>query len=137
MHPFAEVSAKRDVVHEASCFAAAFLMPKKEIREDFRNGISISLLADLKKKWKVSMISLLYRADDLGFLTPNQKRYLLQQFNQMNIRRREPLELDIKPEQPKLMQRWIANYRSKTKLSTQEMAALLCVHIDEFLELYS
>ena len=41
------------------------------------------------------MIALLYRADDLGFVTANQKRYLLQQFNKLKIRRREPQELDV------------------------------------------
>ena len=95
MHTFVPVAADRDITREASAFAAALLMPEEGIKEDFANGISIALLGELKRKWQVSMIALLYRADDLGLLTPNQKRYLLQQFNQLNIRRREPTELDI------------------------------------------
>ena len=71
-------------------------MPAKHIIEDFKNGITIPILADLKRKWKVSMIAPLYRADDLGLVTTNQKRYLFQQFNQLKIRRREPIKLDIK-----------------------------------------
>ncbi|MBL0267161.1 MAG: hypothetical protein IPP99_00340 [Chitinophagaceae bacterium] len=71
------------------------------------------MLGELKRKWKVSMIALLYRADDLGLLTPNQKRYLVQQFNQQNIRRREPQELDIPKENPKLMRRLLADYMGK------------------------
>lgn len=82
------------------------------------------------------MIALLYRADDLGFITRNQKRYLLQQFNQMQIRRREPRELDIATEQPKLLKKWIASYQKKSKLNVVEMAALLCLNADEFIELY-
>lgn len=137
MHTFNVVSPDRDISHEANSFAAEFLMPAKYIKEDFKNGITIPILGELKRKWKISMIALLYRADDLGFLTPNQKRYLIQQFNQLKIRRREPIELDIPPEQPKLIKRWIADYRAKTKLGVIEMAALLCLNVDEFLELYS
>ncbi len=137
MHTFNIVPIDRDVSHEANAFAAEFLMPAKDIKEDFKKGISIPLLGELKRKWKVSMIALLYRADDLGLVTPNQKRYLVQQFNQLKIRRREPMELNIPKEQPKLMKRWIAEYRSKTKLGVVEMAAILFLKVDEFMELYS
>ena len=83
------------------------------------------------------MIALLYRADHLGLITPNQKRYLIQQFNQLKLRRREPMELDVPKEQPKLIKRWIAEYRTKTKLGTVEMASLFFLNVDEFMELYS
>ena len=137
MHTFSIVPLDRSVSHEANAFAAEFLMPAQEIITDFKDGVTIPLLGELKRKWKVSMIALLYRADDLGLLSPNQKRYLIQQFNQLKIRRREPMELDIAKEQPRLIQRWIADFRSKTKLGVVEMAALLFLNVDEFLELYS
>ena len=137
MHTFNAVSPERDISHEANAFAAEFLMPAKFIREDFKDGVTIPILGELKRKWKVSMIALLYRADDLGLVTPNQKRYLIQQFNQLKIRRREPIELDIPPEEPKLIKKWIAEYRSKMKIGVVEMSALLCLNVDEFLELYS
>ena len=137
MHTFNSVSPERDISHEANAFAAEFLMPAKYIKEDFKNGITIPILGELKRKWKVSMIALLYRADDLGLVTPNQKRYLIQQFNQLKMRRREPIELDIPPEEPRLIKKWIAEYRSKMKIGVVEMAALLCLNVDEFLELYS
>ncbi len=137
MHTYNKVSAQQDVNHEANVFAASFLMPEKEIMKDLRNGITISLLAELKKKWKVSMISLLYRADDVGLLTPNQKRYVLQQFNTLKIRRREPPELDIAKEQPQLLRQLIARYRSKTKLSVAEMAVVFALNTDEFIQMYS
>ena len=140
MHTFNIVPLYRDISREANEFAAEFLMPSNEIKkdfEDFEKGITIPLLGELKRKWKVSMIALLYRADDLGLITPNQKRYLIQQFNQLKIRRREPLELDVPTEQPALMKKWIEDYRSKNKLGIVEMAALFCMNVDEFMELYS
>jgi hypothetical protein len=45
--------------------------------------------------------------------------------------------LDISPEKPRLFNKWIAEYRSKMKIGVVEMAALLCLNVDEFLELYS
>jgi Zn-dependent peptidase ImmA (M78 family)/transcriptional regulator with XRE-family HTH domain len=137
LHTFRPVDADRDITSEANAFAAALLLPEKEVRKDLEGGITVPLLAELKKKWKVSMIALLYRADDLGLLTPNQKRYLLQQFNTAGIRRREPVELDVPAEEPRLVKRWIAQYRSRTGLGTVEIAAVLHLNVDEYLELYS
>lgn len=136
MHTYKPVDWNIDVSHEANLFAAEFLMPEKEMREEFKDGVTLALLAELKRKWKVSMISLLYRADDLGFLTDNQKRYLLQQFNDKKIRRREPVELDVPLEQPKLFRQWIADLKKKKKLDAAGMAAELHLHTDEFIELY-
>lgn len=73
MHTYTNLGADRDITHEANLFAAELLMPEKEVRKDFEEPITIPRLAELKKKWLVSMISLLYRADDLGYLSANQK----------------------------------------------------------------
>lgn len=132
MHTFGTVAHDRDIAHEANLFAAEFLMPAREIKKDFDQTITLSLLGELKRKWKVSMISLLYRADDLGFLTPNQKRYLVQQFNQLKIRRREPPELDAPPEYPQLIKQWLAAYANKNKLNNKQTAAILSLEINDF-----
>lgn len=137
MHQECTNLLERDLGHEANAFAAEWLMPAEAVKKDFEGGITLPILAGLKKKWKVSMISLLYRADDLGLLTPNQKRYLLQQFNAAGIRRREPVELDVPMEKPSLLKQWISDYRARTGLGTMELAAILCLHVDEFIELYS
>jgi Zn-dependent peptidase ImmA (M78 family)/transcriptional regulator with XRE-family HTH domain len=137
IHTSGSLPPDRDISHEANLFAAGFLMPRRAIMEDFKGGITIPLLGELKKKWKVSMIALLYRADDLGCITPNQKRYLLQQFNQLQIRRREPIELDVPIEQGELMKKWIRLYREDTGLGLIEIATLLCLNRDEFFELYA
>jgi len=136
MHSFVPVTIDQDISHEANLFAAELLMPEADIRPDFEQGITIPVLAQLKTKWKVSMISLLYRSDDLGYLTPNQKRYLLQQFNSLNIRRREPMELDIEPEQPMLLRQWANTLQKNLLLNTQQIATLLCLSTEDYLEQY-
>jgi Zn-dependent peptidase ImmA (M78 family)/DNA-binding XRE family transcriptional regulator len=136
MHTFVTVTHKRDVTHEANIFAAAFLLPSKDILTDYKEGITLALLGELKRKWKVSMIALLYRADDLGLLTPNQKRYLLQQFNTQKIRRREPPLLDVPNEKPQLMRQLLAQYRIKTKLSVAQICTLLATETDDYIRYY-
>jgi Zn-dependent peptidase ImmA (M78 family)/plasmid maintenance system antidote protein VapI len=136
MHTFFVVPADRDVSREANHFAAEFLMPKEEILKDFENGITLSKLAELKCKWKVSMISLLYRADDLGLLTPNQKRYLIQQFNEQKIRRREPGELDVPIEQPSLLKSLIIHYIKENEISTSQMASIFAIPLKDYLDYY-
>lgn len=137
MHTFSPLTAERDITHEANLFAAELLMPEVDIRKDFKEPLNLPHLAELKKKWRVSMISILYRADDLGYLTPNQKKYLVQQFNNLSIRRREPVDLDVPVEQPKLLRRWIADYKAAYKYSTAQVAAALNLTTGEYLEVYS
>ena len=136
MHTFTIVPHDRNINHEANLFAAEFLMPEKEVLKDFKNGITLPLLGELKRKWKVSMIALVYRADDLELLTPNQKRYLLEQFNQQKIRRREPQELDVPKENPQLMRYLLADYMGKTKLSVIQLCTLLAIEANDYFEYY-
>lgn len=137
MHQFTSPSLDRDVNHEANLFASEFLMPEKYIKEDFKDGITLTLLGELKKKWKISMQSLLYRADDLGFVTPNQKRYIIQQFNQLKIRRREPQEFDIPKEQPSKLKHMMSTYLTKSKMDIATLVKALHIEYDDYINMYA
>lgn len=137
MHLSTTPNLDRDVNHEANLFSAELLMPETAIRPDFEGGITLSTLSELKRKWKVSMQSLLYRADDLGYLTYNQKRYLLTQFNQMKIRKREPEEFDVVKETPTLLKNMIVKYKTKYKADNPQLAERLNLGLSEFIEIYS
>jgi Zn-dependent peptidase ImmA (M78 family) len=136
MHTYSPVPLEREINHEANLFAAELLMPSEAMILDFKDGVTLPLLAQLKRKWKVSMISLLYRADDLGLLTPNQKRYLIQQFNQAKIRRREPVELDVAKEQPQLIHQMVVELCNQQNMTFSEAMQLLALEIDDYMELY-
>lgn len=137
MHSNIENTFGKDISHEANLFAAEFLMPEKDIAKDLENGLTIDTLAMLKKKWKCSMISLVYRANDLELITENQKRYLEKQFNQMKIRKREPVELDIPREQPKLLRDIITKYKQRQKLSLKQLAEFFNLNENDFLDRYN
>lgn len=126
----------RDLSHEANLFAAEFLMPEKDITQDLEN-ITFKGLGVLKKKWKSSMISLLHRSEDLGLTTPNQKRYILEQFNNSGIRKREPLELDVLIEKYKLVKDLITKYKTKQELSLKKLAGFFNLFEEDFLSRYN
>jgi len=137
MHTRQDILSIDSVGHEANLFAAEFLMPEKDIFSDLKETMNIELLAKLKKKWKVSMQALLYRASDLNLLTDNQKRYVIGQFNVLKIRRREPVELDILIEKGILLRDLITNYKIKQKMSVKQLANFFYLSEEEFIERYN
>jgi Zn-dependent peptidase ImmA (M78 family) len=112
-------------------------MPKDEIIKDLAENVDLELLAKLKGKWKASMHAILYRAVDLQVITENQKRYLINEFNKLKIRRREPKELDLPIERGRLLRDLITTYRTKQKMNVKQIASFFHLHEDEFLERYN
>ncbi len=134
MHTFSPVSGTQDTGHEANLFAAELLMPEAAMRAAIGDQpITLPLLADMKRRWRVSMIALLYRADDLGYTTENGKRYLIQQFNALKLRRREPVELDVPPESPQLIRSWLAALRRGERHTTATLAARIHLSTEDFI----
>ena len=84
-------SASKENEQEAYAFAAEFLMPASEIYPDLNaEKISLFRLAELKKKWKTSMQSILRRSRELSVLNDRQYRYLMLQISQRGWRMEEP-----------------------------------------------
>ncbi len=126
-----------DNSHEANVFAAEFLMPKEEMLKDLTSKIDLDELAQLKNKWLVSMQSILYRAEDLGVITENHKRYIINRFNKLQILKREPKELDIAIERGHLLRDLITKYRSKQKMNVKQIAEFFYMNEDEFLSTFN
>jgi Zn-dependent peptidase ImmA (M78 family)/DNA-binding XRE family transcriptional regulator len=83
--------ASKENEQEAYTFAAEFLMPTAEIYPDLScEKISLFRLAELKKKWNVSMQAILRRARELSILNDRQYRYLMLQISQRGWRTEEP-----------------------------------------------
>jgi Zn-dependent peptidase ImmA (M78 family)/DNA-binding XRE family transcriptional regulator len=61
-----ERAATKETERQADQFAAAFLMPAEEIRDELPSKADWNHLLALKKKWGTSIASLLYRARALG-----------------------------------------------------------------------
>jgi Zn-dependent peptidase ImmA (M78 family)/DNA-binding XRE family transcriptional regulator len=84
---------------EADGFAAEFLMPEATIAREIKTPVTLSSLAALKPRWRVSIQSMIYRANEIGIITGRQYRYLFEQLSAMGWRKKEPVE--IAPEKPR------------------------------------
>ncbi|MCH7472745.1 ImmA/IrrE family metallo-endopeptidase, partial [bacterium] len=60
------------VEKEADRFAGALLLPEPAMREELFAPITLTSIAALKRRWRVSMQALIMRAFDLGIITDRQ-----------------------------------------------------------------
>lgn len=121
-----------EMENEANAFAGALLMPAADIRPSFSGRrVDFALLAALKPEWKVAMQALLMRARSLGMVTPNQERYLWQQFSIRKMRLREPPELDFPQEEPSTVGSMIRLHMDALGYSLNDLEALLHMNADE------
>ncbi len=122
---------------EANAFAGALLMPAKDIRPYFAGRrVDFALLAALKPEWKVAMQSLLMRARALGAVTPNQERYLWQQFSIRKMRLREPPELDFPAERPQTVSKLFQLHIETLGYSLDDLETMLHMYGSDLVEFH-
>lgn len=131
LHFQKDLDGTRDIENEANRFASEFLMPRKDIAPQFNSSnISISYLGTLKKYWKVSMASLLYKAKELGYLDAGQTKYLYYLFS--GYRKKEPKEFDIPFEWPTLINELTEIYLTDLGYTKEELSESLFLPVKEF-----
>lgn len=84
---------------EANRFAGAFLLPATSFVLDIYST-SIDHFLLLKKKWKVSLSAMIYRAEELGLFTASQITYLKNQMTSCRYWHKEPYDDDMQIERP-------------------------------------
>jgi Zn-dependent peptidase ImmA (M78 family)/DNA-binding transcriptional regulator YiaG len=75
---------------QAKRFSAAFMLPEGEIRRDFGIKLDIPRLVALKRKWRVSMQALAYRAHQIGCIDKTRYTSIFQQLSRQGWRKTEP-----------------------------------------------
>lgn len=88
---------------EAFQFAAELLMPEEAMRREMIAPVTLSGIAELKLRWGVAMQALLYRARELGIISPRQYKYLVIQQTREWGRKVEPQATYIKPHKPRVI----------------------------------
>jgi len=109
---------------QANAFASSFLMPANDIKSDLRRRLSIQELAPLKRKWRVSMQSIIRRARDLGYMDNTRYTSLHKYFSRNGWRKSEPVL--IAGESPKIYRRLIALH-IEAGYSLSELSQLLFI----------
>ncbi|MDO6644695.1 XRE family transcriptional regulator [Acinetobacter guillouiae] len=131
------VTGDRLTESQANHFASALLIPQVMMRTHFstwyKNGrFNWSKLSEFKQTWKVSKAAILYRAKQLGLLTPEQYTsgviYLKKTGEGIN----EKEDHLIPKEKPELLQACF-NMLAKKKIFAEDVAAALDVNVS-FLE---
>lgn len=90
--------------NEANRFASAFLLPETSFKQDVRfYPTNLDRYIELKKKWRVSIGAMLYRACYLAVITQSQYQYLIRIMNAKNIRKQEPLDNIIEIPYPRML----------------------------------
>lgn len=94
----------RKMENQANVFASNFLLPATKFRKDISSKVTdLDYYLTLKRKWKVSIASMIYRANDLGLLTPNEFRNLQKKISYRKWRKNEPLDAESTLMQPVAM----------------------------------
>jgi Zn-dependent peptidase ImmA (M78 family)/transcriptional regulator with XRE-family HTH domain len=113
---------------EAHIFASEFLMPEEAMLREIKRPVSLIELARLKPRWGVSIQALVVRAFELKMLNDRQYRYFFEQISKFGWRKREPSELDIKPERPRLFKK-LAEMVYGIPPSAEKIAALVSMPV--------
>jgi len=124
---------------QADRFASSFLMPRDQIKDNLLMSggrITIKHLAYLKPIWRVSMQSMIMRAQDIGVINRNQSEYLWKQINIGRIRFQEPPELNFPHEQPRLLSTILKLHTEKLGYAVSELAEVLHLKESEFCKKY-
>lgn len=124
-----------DLEAQAHQFASEFLMPERDVRADLLD-LDLSKLVHLKQYWKVSMASLIYRAEAIGAISNNRARYLRVQMAKAGYTTVEPVELDPQGEHPTLLREVIEAHRTKLGYSVHDLQHLLALHEHDLWEYY-
>ena len=97
MHPWSEdlESISKDEFRmretQANIFASAFLLPRDSFGKDAEMyPTDLKYYLWLKKKWKSSVQSMIYRSHQLGIITSNQYQYMMRQVSKNGWRQNEP-----------------------------------------------
>ena len=85
----------RRIENQANEFASNFLLPATKFQADILGNVTnLDYYITLKRKWNVSIASMIYRANDLGMLTPSEFRNLQKKISYRKWRKNEPLDAE-------------------------------------------
>lgn len=121
----------------ANYFAGAFLIPRESLLNDLgekRKKLSLFELENLKRKYKVSMQSIIFRAHQLGIINEYEKTRLFKQFSMLGYRKNEPV--NIEREETFKFENMICELVSEGYISESKAAEYLNIRTLEFVEKY-
>ena len=99
---FRKSGVLKELEAQANRFASAFLMPAESFSREMREP-SLEWFRTLKPRWKVAIAAMIYRVQDLGIVSERQATSLWKGRSARGWTKREPLDDELLPEQPRLL----------------------------------
>ena len=122
---------------EADVFAGELLAPMSELRSDLIGGrITLDRLVQLKKFWRVSVASILYRASRYGMLSDNQSIYLWRQISAKGWRKREPDDTQFDYEKVQLFDHVLSLHEKELGYDAADFGRMLHLSTNDVRLLY-
>lgn len=121
----------------ADRFAGAFLVPKESLISDLgnkRKNLNLFELEQLKRKYKVSMQCIIFRANQLNIISDFEKERLFKEFSMRKWRTQEPIK--IENETSYKFQQMVCEAVSEKYISESKGAEYLNISTIDFLERY-
>lgn len=113
----------REAEREAHRFAAALLMPRRAVFEALGGRrVTLDDLVILRRRFKVSIQSLVMRAYDVGLISADQRTRLWKQISARGWRTREPGPIGL--EEPTTMREVLNLHRHEHRYGEMELAHL-------------
>ena len=119
---------------EAHMFAASFLLPKDSFGDEVMST-SLDYFIILKRRWKVSIQAMIYRCHDLGYLSDDQTLYLRKKISKLGYRNHEPLDNELKVEEPVMLRQAIRMLLKGDVLTRKQIREILNIPINILEEL--
>lgn len=113
----------------ANQFAAEMLMPQRAMSLQIIPPVTLSSIATLKPRWKVSIQALVRRAFDLHIIAERQYRYLFEQIGANGWRMKEPANLDVPREKPRSLRK-MAEIVYGTPIDFERLATDVKLHVN-------
>lgn len=114
---------QKGVEDEAFRFASSFLLPAEPFKSEVPSQLSWPKLREMKKRWKVSLAALVYRAHELGIYSESTRSRAFAQINIRGWRRNEPDEPEM--ERPSLFKQTVRELKKSGFNSIDEIASEL------------
>jgi Zn-dependent peptidase ImmA (M78 family)/DNA-binding XRE family transcriptional regulator len=117
-----------EIEKQAYTFAREFLLPQEAMKREIKRPVTLTGLADLKPRWGVSIQALIRCAYELEISTEGQYRYFSEQISKLGWRKREPANLDIPVEKPRLLRK-LAEMTTGIPPNAKRIASFVCANV--------
>jgi Zn-dependent peptidase ImmA (M78 family) len=124
------LDSSRNEEDEANLFSSEFNMPLIECRNELVN-LKYSDLGNLKSYWKLSKAAIIYRANQLKFISEEKYKYLMIELSRRGERKHES-GLDVEIDEPTLIKHMVKIFKNELGYKVEELSTHLGLNLSDF-----